>query len=203
MTNEQIVGKYGCSDDDSNERSRLLPSIPQGHSARSNGIPVVHSISEESPDAYKSRWRSIRVMYFTMFLSSVSYSICMSSLYPYMKILDKTATTDFLGWVVAAYSVGQLMASPFFGFWSNYRSRTREPIVVSLTINIAANILYVYLESIPYKARIYLLVARIFIGFGAGNVAVVRSYVSGATTLMERNSATRPPVRLLALFLVH
>ncbi|KAJ8298001.1 hypothetical protein KUTeg_024532, partial [Tegillarca granosa] len=140
----------------------------------------------EHPDIYKSRWRSIRVMYLTMFLSSVSFSICMSSVWPYLRLLDPTATADFLGWVVASYSLGQLIASPFFGAWANKRGKSREPLVVSLLINIMANVLYVYLESIPSYKDTWLVVARAFIGFGAGNVAVVRSYVSGATTLKER-----------------
>ncbi|KAH3836200.1 hypothetical protein DPMN_109570 [Dreissena polymorpha] len=179
-------GRYGNSDED-DEASRLLNTIPPGMRKRSiNG--TVSGFLEPSEET-KSRWRSIRVMYLTMFLSSVSFSICVSSLYPFLKILDSTSTTDFLGWVVAAYSVGQLVASPFFGFWSNFRSRTREPIVVSLVINILANVLYMYLESIRLEPQIFLVIARVFVGFGAGNVAVVRSYVSGATTLEERTSA--------------
>lgn len=84
--------------------------------------------------------------------------------------LDSTATTDFLGWVVAAYSVGQLVASPLFGLWSNCRKRAREPIVVSLIINVLANVLYMYLESITVKPKIFLLMARVLIGFGAGRL---------------------------------
>ena len=47
----------------------------------------------EPPHVYKSRWRSIRVMYLTMFLSSVSFSICMSSLYPYLKVVGSLSKT--------------------------------------------------------------------------------------------------------------
>ncbi|XP_052077131.1 major facilitator superfamily domain-containing protein 8-like [Mytilus californianus] len=128
-------------------------------------------------------------MYLTMFLSSVSFSICMSSLWPYLKILDGSANTDFLGWVVASYSVGQLIASPLFGAWATYRDRSREPLVVSMLINVLANVLYSYLESIPSHQAVYLILSRSLVGFGAGNVAVVRSYVAGATTLKERTSA--------------
>lgn len=181
--------KPSYDDDDDDEESKLLRTIPPGISARTHSISGTQSVILEPPDIYKSRWRSIRVMYLTMFLSSVSFSICMSSLYPYLKILDNNASTNFLGWVVAAYSVGQLVASPFFGAWSSFRSKTREPIMVSLLINILANVLYMYLESIPTSAKIWLMIARVFVGFGAGNVAVVRSYVAAATTLSERTSA--------------
>ncbi|KAL3880090.1 hypothetical protein ACJMK2_032359, partial [Sinanodonta woodiana] len=143
----------------------------------------------EPPEQYKSRWRSIHVMYLTMFLSSISFSICMSSIWPYLQILDPDADTNLLGWVVAVYSLGQLIASPIFGFWANFRNSSREPLVVSMIINILANILYVYLESIPSNKFAYLILARGFIGFGAGNVAVVRSYVAGATTITERTGS--------------
>ena len=82
--------------------------------------------------------------------------------------LDPTATTNFLGWVVAAYSVGQLLASPFFGAWSTCRNKSREPIVVSLIINVFANVLYMYLESMSHHKASFLVVARAFVGFGAG-----------------------------------
>ncbi|XP_060589826.1 major facilitator superfamily domain-containing protein 8-like [Ruditapes philippinarum] len=163
------------------ERTLLI-----GRSTRS--LESTNRHATESSGTYKSRCRSIRVMYLTMFLSSVSFSICMSSLYPYLRVLDPSADTDFLGWVVAAYSVGQLVASPFFGAWSNIRCRTREPLVVSIVINVLANVLYMYLESIQTSPQVYLLLARALVEFGAGNVAVVRSYVAGATHVYERIS---------------
>ncbi|KAG7273420.1 hypothetical protein CRUP_023645 [Coryphaenoides rupestris] len=132
------------------------------------------SSSEDLQDAadYKSRWRSIRVMYFTMFFSSI----------------DGAADASFLGWVVAAYSLGQMVASPLFGLWSNHRPR-REPLVCSLLINILANIYYAYVDLPPSGNRFHMLAARALVGFGAGNVAVVRSYVAGATSLKERTNA--------------
>ncbi|KAL0970508.1 hypothetical protein UPYG_G00243020 [Umbra pygmaea] len=139
-------------------------------------------------DDYKSRWRSIRVMYFTMFLSSVGFTIVITSLWPYLQKIDDSATASFLGWVVAAYSLGQMLASPLFGFWSNHRPR-REPLACSILINFAANIYYSYVYLPPSENKYHMLVARALVGFGAGNVAVVRSYVAGATSLKERTSA--------------
>ncbi|XP_062305886.1 major facilitator superfamily domain-containing protein 8 [Osmerus eperlanus] len=139
-------------------------------------------------DDYKSRWRSIRVMYFTMFLSSVGFTIVITSLWPYLQKIDSTANASFLGWVVAAYSLGQMLASPLFGLWSNYRPR-REPLVCSICINVFANIYYSYVYLPSTENKIHMLMARAFVGFGAGNVAVVRSYVAGATSLKERTGA--------------
>nr|XP_061810781.1 major facilitator superfamily domain-containing protein 8-like isoform X5 [Nerophis lumbriciformis] len=127
-------------------------------------------------------------MYFTMFLSSVGFTIVITSLWPYLQKSDDGADATFLGWVVAAYSVGQMAASPLFGLWSNRRPR-REPLVCSIFINLSANIYYAY-ASLPATGNKYhILISRAFVGFGAGNVAVVRSYVAGATSLKERTNA--------------
>ncbi|XP_078132538.1 major facilitator superfamily domain-containing protein 8 isoform X1 [Sander vitreus] len=144
--------------------------------------------SDDSRDEdYKSRWRSIRVMYFTMFLSSVGFTIVITSLWPYLQKIDDSANASFLGWVVAAYSLGQMLASPIFGLWSNYRPR-REPLVCSIVINMSANIYYAYAYLPRTNNKFHILMSRAFVGFGAGNVAVVRSYVAGATSLKERTS---------------
>ncbi|XP_039678061.1 major facilitator superfamily domain-containing protein 8 isoform X2 [Perca fluviatilis] len=146
-------------------------------------------LSDDSRDEdYKSRWRSIRVMYFTMFLSSVGFTIVITSLWPYLQKIDDSANASFLGWVVAAYSLGQMLASPIFGLWSNYRPR-REPLVCSIVINMSANIYYAYAYLPRTNNKFHILMSRAFVGFGAGNVAVVRSYVAGATSLKERTSA--------------
>uniref|UniRef100_A0A3P9J337 Major facilitator superfamily domain containing 8 n=1 Tax=Oryzias latipes TaxID=8090 RepID=A0A3P9J337_ORYLA len=145
--------------------------------------------SDGSQDGdYRSRWRSIRVMYFTMFLSSVGFTIVITSLWPYLEKVDSGADASFLGWMVAAYSLGQMVASPLFGWWSNHRLR-REPLVCSIFINLAANIYYAYAYLPKTNNKYHLLMSRAFVGFGAGNVAVVRSYVAGATSLRERTGA--------------
>ncbi|XP_035681931.1 major facilitator superfamily domain-containing protein 8-like isoform X1 [Branchiostoma floridae] len=136
----------------------------------------------------RRRWWSIRIMYLTMFLSSMGFSIVVSSVWPFLRKVDHSADESFLGWVVAAYSLGQLVASPVFGGWANLRDRTKEPLLVSIVINVAANTMYSYTHAFPQPRGVYMLVARALVGFGAGNVAVVRSYAAAATTLSERTS---------------
>ncbi|KAM4709109.1 major facilitator superfamily domain-containing protein 8 isoform 2-T2 [Discoglossus pictus] len=142
----------------------------------------------ETQQQFKSRWWSIRIMYLTMFLSSVGFSIVMTSIWPYLQKIDVTANTSFLGWVIAAFSLGQMVASPLFGLWSNHRLR-REPLVVSICILVAASCLYAYVHVPASHNKYYMLAARALVGFGSGNVAVVRSYVAGATSLSERTGA--------------
>ncbi|XP_060795166.1 major facilitator superfamily domain-containing protein 8-like [Neoarius graeffei] len=147
-----------------------------------------HIPSENVQDVERSQWRSIRVMYFTMFLSSMGFSIVITSIWSYLRKIDDSADASFLGWVVAAYSLGQMVASPLFGLWSNHRPR-KEPLVCSIAINVAANVYYSYVYLPPSYNKYHMLMARALIGFGAGNVAVVRSYLAGATSLKDRTSA--------------
>ncbi|KAL2079456.1 hypothetical protein ACEWY4_025200 [Coilia grayii] len=162
--------------------SRLLESESD------ESTPLLTGDVDSDDAAYKSRWRSIRVMYFTMFLSSVGFTIVITSIWPFLQRIDTTADASFLGWVVAAYSLGQMVASPLFGLWSNHRP-CREPLVCSIFINVSANIYYAYVNLPSSENKYHMLMARAFVGFGAGNVAVVRSYVAGATSLKERTSA--------------
>ncbi|KAK7496587.1 hypothetical protein BaRGS_00012239, partial [Batillaria attramentaria] len=178
--------------DDASERSPLLGTPPTSSLASldasvsgSFNLPV----SVESPDQFRSRWLSIRIMYLTMFLSAVTFTITMSTIWPYLQVVDNEATPSLLGWVVAAYSLGQLMASPLFGAWSTRRRSAREPLVVSLLLQVAANFFYAYVPSMSGNGGLYLAIARTLMGFASGNAAVVRAYVSGATNLGERTSA--------------
>ncbi|XP_066241140.1 major facilitator superfamily domain-containing protein 8 isoform X2 [Saccopteryx leptura] len=120
----------------------------------------------ETEEHYKSRWRSIRILYLTMFLSSVGFSIVIMSIWPYLQKIDQTADTSFLGWVIAAFSLGQMVASPIFGWWSNYRPR-KEPLTVSIFISVTANCLYAYVHVPASHNKYYMLVARGLVGFGA------------------------------------
>lgn len=81
--------------------------------------------------------------------------------------IDDSADASFLGWVVAAFSLGQMVASPLFGLWSNHRPR-KEPLVCSIIINIAANMYYSYVYLPPSHNKYHMLLARAIVGFGAG-----------------------------------
>ncbi|KAF6306664.1 major facilitator superfamily domain containing 8 [Rhinolophus ferrumequinum] len=127
----------------------------------------------ETEEHYKSRWRSIRILYLTMFLSSVGFSIVIMSIWPYLQKIDQTADASFLGWVIASFSLGQMVASPIFGLWSNYRPR-KEPLIVSILISVAANCLYAYVHVPASHNKYYMLVARGLVGFGSASADEVQ-----------------------------
>ena len=89
--------------------------------------------------------------------------------FSFFKLTYNRATTLQLGIVIAAYSVGQLVASPLFGFWSDKRP-VREPLFFSLFLCIVTNILYSYTQAFPTStAKLCVLIAaRLLVGFSAG-----------------------------------
>lgn len=60
-------------------------------------------------DGYRSRWNSIRVMYLTMFISAVTFTITMSTIWPYLQVvsrltLSKLLVKHFLPLIVLSFS---------------------------------------------------------------------------------------------------
>lgn len=85
-----------------------------------------------------------------------------------MQVDYENSSTKFLGWVVASYSFGQLVASPFFGTWADHRP-TREPLIVATTINIVFNVVYSYLGAFESGVAGWMMImSRSLVGFGAG-----------------------------------
>jgi MFS family permease len=92
---------------------------------------------------------------------------------PLLKI-DPESDTTFYGWVVSVFSIGQLVASPFFGFLANKLKSHKIPMLLTLFITLMGNTLYFYLEDTGrfdlLAPRIWMLIARFVMGLGAGNL---------------------------------
>lgn len=54
---------------------------------------------------------------------------------------------------------------------------------------LTGNVMYIFMEVINYEKRWILLVLRFITGMGSGNVAVLRSYASTASTAADRSKA--------------
>lgn len=74
---------------------------------------------------------------------------------------------------MATFSLGQLVASPLFGIWSDRRP-PQEPVVISLIVSLVATIVYCYAEAFPGTSPSYILIAaRFFTGIGAGKCTCI------------------------------
>lgn len=143
----------------------------------------------ETIDEYNKRWLSIRVIYFTMFLMSLAFSIILTGVWPFLdKVsvlvrrglkfskmlnyfshqLDPKAGKEFMGLVVAANPLGQMIFSPLFGYWQNKSGSMRIPLLCSLTTFSIASAIYSSLELVPSHVKYWMLGSRFLIGVSSG-----------------------------------
>jgi len=143
----------------------------------------------------KAKQRTLRVVYFSMLVGSISFSIVMSSLWPYLKRIDHTVTETYLGWVNAAYSLGQMLASILFGYWCDRRPSI-EPMMLSTLLLLVGSILYGYAESFGLNGIYVVLAARFVLGISAGVISVARTVSAHLSTKETRAKV----MAFLALF---
>lgn len=143
----------------------------------------------ETAEEYKLRWRSIHIIYFTMFLMSLGFSIVLTGVWPYLDKLDPTAGKAYMGYVVGANPFAQMIFSPLVGWWSNRLGSIRFPLLATLLVFAMANVVYSSLELFPDGRKYWMLGSRFLVGVSSANVAALRSYLSAATRLSERRKA--------------
>ncbi|KAF4522922.1 hypothetical protein B566_EDAN012081, partial [Ephemera danica] len=157
---------------------------------RSNKKGVHNTADLETLLQRGERWRSIRIIYFTMFMMSLGFSIILTGVWPFLNKLDPHASKEFLGFVVAANPFAQMLFSPLFGYWGNRSKSVRAPLLLSLSLFTAASAGYALLELFPTSSVRYWMVAtRFLVGVGSASITLCRSYLSAATTLRERTGA--------------
>jgi MFS family permease len=78
----------------------------------------------------KTEWCSIYLAALFTFMASIQYTLFITSLWPFMQILDPTVTVGFFGAVIAMYSLSQIVASPLMGIWTNRIGIFRPPLFV-------------------------------------------------------------------------
>ncbi|XP_068231159.1 major facilitator superfamily domain-containing protein 8-like isoform X1 [Palaemon carinicauda] len=149
-------------------------------------IPV--GVLETAADR-KARKRSHYVVYVTTFVMSVGFSIVLTGVWPYLQQLDPSVSKEYLGWVVAANPLGQMLASPAFGLWANKADSNRFAFIMTIGFFIAGNILYAVLGTFGSAAKAVMIFSRFVIGLSSANIAIIRSYVAASTTVGERTTA--------------
>lgn len=82
--------------------------------------------------------------------------------------LDDTVNKEWLGWVVAANPLGQLIFSPLVGWWCNKIESVRTPSLVCLILFIVSNVWYAVLPLHDKGAVWFICVARFLVGVSSG-----------------------------------
>ncbi|KAE9550506.1 hypothetical protein FO519_006280 [Halicephalobus sp. NKZ332] len=157
--------------------------------ANNNEDPNKKDVLQNEGDEPQTNWRSIYIAAILSFVGSAQFSLYFSSLWPYLQIIDSTTTETFFGYIVAIYSLGQIISSPTFGYWSNKIKKVGVPLYVGLFLMFIGNALYIALEFVSFPKRYLMLIGRFITGAGSGNVTLLRAYASTASTFKDRNKA--------------
>uniref|UniRef100_A0A914ZQT8 Major facilitator superfamily (MFS) profile domain-containing protein n=1 Tax=Parascaris univalens TaxID=6257 RepID=A0A914ZQT8_PARUN len=136
-----------------------------------------------------SPWPSLWLCNFVQFLCGVQFAIYFTSMWPFLTGLDPAADFGFLGIIVAVFSIGQTLASPLFGLWSQKAHNTKFPASFGLCLSALGHLLYALLPTIKSNAKWFMLLARILTGVGSGNLGVLRAYTATASVESDRSKA--------------
>ncbi|KAK0394103.1 hypothetical protein QR680_000566 [Steinernema hermaphroditum] len=167
--------------------------FPETMSSEKQPIPSetssVRSTKEILPSEAPTDWRSIYVAAALGLSCSVQFSLYFTSLWPYLNIIDKDATETFFGFIIAAYSLGQILASPSFGYWSNRIKSIKLPMFTGIVFMFIGNVIYLSTELLPGGQRFAMLIARFITGIGSANVTLVKTYASTSCNPTDRPKA--------------
>ncbi|CAJ0603055.1 unnamed protein product [Cylicocyclus nassatus] len=140
-------------------------------------------------DQRKSPWRSLWISIAMQFIVGIQTSIYYMSMWPYLQLMDKTATVDFLGWVIAACSLGSSVANPLFGLWNQKTLSIKAPVIVGMIMMLIGQVVFGLLPLFNAGQKWIMAAARLMTGFGAGTLSVLRAYAATASTPRDRLTA--------------
>ncbi|VDK84266.1 unnamed protein product [Cylicostephanus goldi] len=112
-------------------------------------------------------WRSVYVAALCSFVQAIQYGLFFSSLWPYLKSLDPTVSETFFGYIVAIYSLGQCIASPVFGYWSNRIKQVRAPTIFGFNMMLFGNLIYLFMDFLPHGYGYTMAISRALVGIGS------------------------------------
>lgn len=149
-------------------------------------LQEIRFLKNETPEQHKARFRSIQIILLTNLFTGIGFSILLSTMWPFLAELGGTST--FLGILVSGFSFGQLISSPFWGYWTNKYSISLI-LHISIILRLLGNLGYAMAGAIPEEKDWFLFEMRLLVGFGAGSMAVCSAYAAEATTTSERTAA--------------
>jgi len=90
--------------------------------------------------------------------------------------LDPHAGKEFMGFIVGANPLAQMIMSPLVGWWANRAGSIRTPVLTTLVVFTLASALYSALESLPESfgpVRHWMLFSRFLVGVSSGKPSIL------------------------------
>lgn len=92
--------------------------------------------------------------------------------------LDEDGDKRFLGWIIAANPLGQLISSPIVGWLGNKLGSVRWLCMLTGVLNLIGFVLYACLGALPQPRRYWMIVARFIVGIAAGLIVLETEFES-------------------------
>uniref|UniRef100_A0A0N5C5K7 MFS domain-containing protein n=1 Tax=Strongyloides papillosus TaxID=174720 RepID=A0A0N5C5K7_STREA len=144
-----------------------------------NPVEKKLSLKKSQSAGERTEWYSIILAYVMMYFCGIHISVYFTSMWPYLSTLNPDVNIDVLGWIVAAFSIGQTIGSPVFGFWSQKTSSTRHVVCCGIFFTIIGNLIYATLPNFSSNCVVeWMVVSRLIVGFGSGCLGTLRAYVA-------------------------
>ncbi|XP_069944648.1 major facilitator superfamily domain-containing protein 8 isoform X2 [Cherax quadricarinatus] len=137
----------------------------------------------EIPSERRARRRSHYVVYVTTFVMSIGFSIVLTGVWPYLQQLDPGVSKEFLGWVIAANPLGQMLISPLLGYWGNKAKSNRGAFLFTLVTFTIGNGIYAILSVFGSSARIVMILSRFLVGMSSAERTTAVALTSAAQGL--------------------
>lgn len=125
--------------------------------------------------------KRISVLMATAFVDMIGFAIVFPLLPFYAERLN--AEPWIIGWMIASFSIAQLLCAPLWGRFSDRYGR-RPALLLGLTISALAFLVFAIADSI-----LLLFVTRVVQGVGGGTTGVAQAYVADSTEPKDRAKA--------------
>ncbi|ETO64497.1 hypothetical protein F444_18032 [Phytophthora nicotianae P1976] len=154
---------------------------------KDDGPEVSYGSIEGKPIQKSNRvakwYANMAMINFVEFAAEASRGVVLATLFLYAKSLG--GSLSHMGLLTSLFSVGRLISSMLFGWMCDHYS-FRFVYLVSSTICLLGNIVYLLAEGSVTGSLLVLSASRFIVGFGAGNRSVCRADVAAMTTISQR-----------------
>mmetsp|Transcript_15740 Transcript_15740/g.23959 ORF Transcript_15740/g.23959 Transcript_15740/m.23959 type:complete len:510 (+) Transcript_15740:151-1680(+) len=128
--------------------------------------------------------RGFSIVCFVVLIGDMSRGVMFPTLWPLIESIGGSTIT--LGYAVASFSFGRILAAPVFGYWSDRVSGYRSILITSCSLLVVGTLVYAQAPAIGKRG--FLIAAQMILGIGSGTLGVTRSYVAAVTPHRQRTT---------------
>ncbi|HRP08081.1 MAG TPA: MFS transporter, partial [Gemmatimonadales bacterium] len=135
----------------------------------------------DTVDPRRDQWRRLSILIGVSFIDMLGFFLILPLLPFYA--LEYHASAEQVGWLIASFSIAQLVAAPIWGRVSDRYGR-RPALLIGLSASAIAFLVFGLARSLPL-----LFISRLVQGAGGGTTAVSQAYVSDSVGPADRARA--------------